>query len=69
MELGLRMINSFAKRSCSHKGTSAAMCFLAVEHMVALVSAAYPRVSRASLKKTFLLECYREETRLLVPDI
>ena len=60
------MINSFAKRSCSHKGTSAAMCFLAVEQMVASVAPAYPRVSKASLKKTFLLECYREETCRLV---
>ena len=56
------MINSFATRSCSHKGTSAAMCFLAIEQMVALMAAAYLRVSKASLKKTFLLDCYREDS-------
>ena len=65
----LRLINNFAKRSCSHKSNSAAMCFLAVEQMVSSVAAAYPRVSKSSLKKTFLPECYRGETYMMVQGL
>ena len=60
IELPLRLINSFAKRSCSHRSTAAAMSFLAVEQMVSSLAAAYPRVSKSGLKRTFLPECYRQ---------
>ena len=55
----LGLISGFARGACAHGGTSAAAAFLAVERMVSSAAAAYPKVSKAGLKKLFLPECYR----------
>jgi hypothetical protein len=59
LRLFCRLINGFAKTACAHKNVKASMVLLATEQMIALQVKAYSKMSKSSLKRFFLIECYR----------